>query len=115
MTAYSRLAVLNRLVGSGLLPLFHHEDLAVAQRILDACVIGGAGVIEFTNRGDGAWRTFVELLAHRRQRGLDVMLGVGSVVDAETAALYANNGADFVVGPTFNAAIAALCNRRKVA
>lgn len=115
MAAHSRLAVLNRIVESGLLPLFHHEDGRVARSILDACVGGGAGVVEFTNRGDGAWHRFSELLAYRREQQLDVMLGAGSVVDAATAALYMNSGADFIVGPTFNRAIAELCNRRKVA
>ena len=46
---------------------------------------------------------------------LGVILGVGSVVDAPTAALYIAAGANFVVGPVLNAEIARLCNRRKIA
>ncbi len=46
---------------------------------------------------------------------LDVIMGVGSIVDAPTAALYIANGANFVVGPLLNAEVARLCNRRKVA
>ena len=42
-------------------------------------------------------------------------LGVGSVLDEATAALYVAYGADFVVGPVLNPAVARLCNRRKVA
>ena len=41
-------------------------------------------------------------------------LGVGSVVDAPTAALYIQLGACFVVGPLFNPEIAPVCNRRLV-
>jgi 2-dehydro-3-deoxyphosphogluconate aldolase/(4S)-4-hydroxy-2-oxoglutarate aldolase len=41
--------------------------------------------------------------------------GVGSVVDAPTAAMYIGAGANFIVGPIFNAEIARLCNRRKIA
>jgi Entner-Doudoroff aldolase len=44
-----------------------------------------------------------------------VILGVGSVVDEATAALYIGYGANFVVGPILNASVARLCNRRKVA
>jgi 2-dehydro-3-deoxyphosphogluconate aldolase/(4S)-4-hydroxy-2-oxoglutarate aldolase len=46
---------------------------------------------------------------------VDVILGVGSVVDAPTAALYIGNGANFVVGPLLNPEVARLCNRRKIA
>jgi 2-dehydro-3-deoxyphosphogluconate aldolase/(4S)-4-hydroxy-2-oxoglutarate aldolase len=72
-------------------------------------------VIEFTNRGDGAWRIFTDLLEHRRHNKVDVMLGAGSIVDAVSAGQYVNSGADFIVGPSFNREIAELCNRRKVA
>jgi len=37
------------------------------------------------------------------------------VVDAGTAGLYINSGANFVVGPVLNPEVARLCNRRKVA
>ena len=43
------------------------------------------------------------------------MLGVGSVIDAPTAALYISAGANFVVGPVLNPEVARLCNRHKVA
>ena len=40
--------------------------------------------------------------------------GVGSIVDAGTASLYINCGANFVVGPVLNAEAARACNRRKI-
>ena len=115
MAQFERLAVLNSIVSTGLVPIFCHDDLAVAQCIVDACVIGGANVIEFTNREDGAWRLYADLLAYCRANHSDVMLGVGSVVDAPTAGLFINLGADFVVGPMYNRNIGELCNRRKIA
>ena len=42
-------------------------------------------------------------------------MGVGSIADAPTAALYIANGANFVVGPLLNEEVARLCNRRKIA
>ena len=42
-------------------------------------------------------------------------MGVGSIVDPATAALYLQLGACFVVGPLFNPEIAKVCNRRLVA
>ena len=41
-------------------------------------------------------------------------LGVGSIVEPATAALYMQLGADFVVGPLFNPEVAKICNRRGV-
>ncbi len=115
MARYRRLELLNGIKKSGLIPIFYHEEVTVAQQILDACARGGAKVIEFTNRGDRAWQSFTLLQEHLRNNPTSVMLGAGSIVDAPTAALYVNSGADFIVGPLFNRDIAELCNRRKVA
>jgi 2-dehydro-3-deoxyphosphogluconate aldolase/(4S)-4-hydroxy-2-oxoglutarate aldolase len=41
-------------------------------------------------------------------------MGVGSIVDAPTAALYLQLGANFIVGPLFNPEIARVANRRLV-
>ena len=43
-----------------------------------------------------------------------MIVGVGSVIDPATAALYIQLGANFVVGPLFNPAIAPVCNRRLI-
>ena len=115
MARYPRLTVLNAITESGLIPIFYQQEVNVARHIVDACIGGGTKVIEFTNRGDGAWQLFSALREHRQKGRVDVMLGAGSIVDAATAALYVNNGADFIVGPMFNREIAKLCNRRKVA
>jgi 2-dehydro-3-deoxyphosphogluconate aldolase / (4S)-4-hydroxy-2-oxoglutarate aldolase len=93
---YSRLDVLNRIMEIGLIPIFYHPDPDVAQHIVAACAGGGARVVEFTNRGDGAWNVFNALLEQRRTSRADAMLGAGSIVDVATAALYVNSGADFI-------------------
>jgi 2-dehydro-3-deoxyphosphogluconate aldolase/(4S)-4-hydroxy-2-oxoglutarate aldolase len=71
--------------------------------------------VEFTNRGDLAYQVFAGAVRHVLEKKIDVILGVGSIVDAPTAALYVANGANFVVGPLLNPEVARLCNRRKVA
>ncbi len=115
MARFSRLEVLNTVMELGLVPVFSHPNLAVARQIVAACRAGGARVVEFTNRGDFAFQIFGELAQHAAQNQPDVILGVGTVVDAPTAALYLSAGASFVVGPVLNPEIARLCNRRKVA
>ena len=115
MARYSRLEVLDTMIELGLVPVFYNPDLEVAKQIVAACRAGGARVVEFTNRGDFAFQVFTALARHVTEAEPDVILGVGSVVDAPTAALYISAGANFVVGPLLNPEIARLCNRRKVA
>ena len=115
MARYARLDVLNEIVKTGLVPVFYHQDLETAKRIIAACAEGGARAVEFTNRGDNAWRVFSDLVIHFAKADPSVILGVGSVLDAPTAALYISSGANFVVGPVLNSEVARICNRRQVA
>ncbi|MBN1139172.1 MAG: bifunctional 4-hydroxy-2-oxoglutarate aldolase/2-dehydro-3-deoxy-phosphogluconate aldolase, partial [Anaerolineae bacterium] len=115
MARFDRLAVLNAVVESGLAPVFYHGDVGVAKQIMAACAQGGARVVEFTNRGDRAWNAFTQLIEWADKAHPGVILGVGSVIDAPTAALYIGSGANFVVGPILNPEVARLCNRRKIA
>lgn len=115
MARFKRLEVLTTIVDVGLVPVFYHPDVEVAKHIAAACASGGARVVEFTNRGDFAPEVFKELSLYLAREHPDVILGVGSVVDAPTAALYIAHGANFVVGPLLNPEVARLCNRRKIA
>ena len=115
MARFSRLEVLNAIVETGLVPVFYNPDVEVAKKIAEAVAAGGARVLEFTNRGDFAPFVFTELARHLAQSNPKIILGVGSIVDAPTAAFYIASGANFVVGPNLNPEVARLCNRRKIA
>lgn len=115
MARFSRLEVLGELLRTGILPLFYEPDPLIARKVLEACLQGGARLVEFTNRGDFAWRTFSEMEINMAQENSPTIFGVGTIDDAPTAALYIANGANFIVGPTFNVEVARLCNRRKIA
>ncbi|MCL6430295.1 MAG: bifunctional 4-hydroxy-2-oxoglutarate aldolase/2-dehydro-3-deoxy-phosphogluconate aldolase [Anaerolineae bacterium] len=114
MARFTRLQVLNRILELGLVPVFYHHDLGTAIRIVEACAAGGATVVEFTNRGDLAYEVFAGLVRHFATANPEVILGVGSIVDPGTAALYIASGANFVVGPVLNPEVARVCNRRKI-
>ena len=58
---------------------------------------------------------FAGLAQYTAESEPDVVLGVGSVIDAPTAALFIAYGANFIVGPLLNPDVACLCNRRKIA
>ena len=115
MARFDRLEVWNEILRIGLIPIFYHPNLEVAKRVVAACRSGGATVVEYTNRGDNAYRVFSDLAAHFAEADPSLILGAGSVIDPATAALYINSGASFVVGSVWNPEVARLCNRRKVA
>lgn len=97
-----------------MVPVFYHKEAKVAQQVVKACYEGGVRVFEFTNRGDFAHEVFADVIRFSRAECPELALGVGSVIDAPTAALYLQLGADFVVGPMFNAEISRVCNRRSI-
>lgn len=114
MAKFSKLHVLDTIRRTGMVPVFYDSDASVACRVLKACYDGGVRAFEFTNRGDFALEVFTALMKYCRRECPEMILGAGSVVDAPTAALFLQNGADFVVGPYLNADVARLCNRRLV-
>ena len=114
MAAKDRLSVLRAMIDQSVIPVFYHPDVELCKNVIQACANAGAKCIEFTNRGDFAADTFLEVTRHFAKADPSVIMGVGSVVDAPTAALFIANGAKFVVGPLLNAEVGKLCNRRGI-
>ncbi len=114
MARFKRLEVLNKMVETGLIPVFYEPNVDIAIKIVKACYDGGARTIEMTNRGDGAIHVFRELENYFKKEQPEIILGVGSIVDAPTAAMYIADGANFVVGPVLDRDTAYLCNSRKI-
>ena len=114
MALHTRLETLSAIKTIGLVPVFYNPDFDVAKNIATACVEGGAKCIEFTNRGDRAIEVFTQLCKFRDAEKPELVLGVGSICDAPTAAMYIAAGADFVVGPLLDEETAKLCNKRKI-
>lgn len=110
-----RVDVLKALESQGVVPVFSHPDPEVCLEVIEACARGGAPCVEFTNRGDFMIQTFTEVSRTLMARGSRVILGVGSILDAPTAALYIAAGARFVVGPVLDPDTGRLCNKRMVA
>jgi len=114
MTLSRRLEALVTITGTGVLPLFYTGDADRARRITGALREGGARAIEFTDRGPGAWSVFATLATAATRHDPDVILGAGSIGDAQAADRFIAAGARFIVGPSFNAEVARLCNRRRI-
>ena len=114
MAKFDKMAVMAKIAQAPMVPVFYHGDLEVAKKVVKACYEGGVRAFEFTNRGDFAHEVFGPLVKWAAVECPELAIGVGSVVEPGTAALYMQLGACFVVGPLFNPEVARVCNRRQV-
>ncbi len=114
MARFSKIQVLNAMASTGMVPVFYNKDVELAKNVVKACYEGGGRAFEFTNRGDFAQEVFAELVKWAAKECPDMILGIGSIVDPATAAMYIQLGANFIVGPLFNPEIAKVCNRRLI-
>jgi len=114
MAKFNKIQVLTAMSKTGMVPVFYHKDAEVAKNVVKACYDGGVRTFEFTNRGDFAHEVFGEVVKFAAKECPEMILGIGSIVDPATAALYLQLGANFVVGPLFNPEVAKVCNRRLV-
>jgi 2-dehydro-3-deoxyphosphogluconate aldolase/(4S)-4-hydroxy-2-oxoglutarate aldolase len=99
---------------TGIIPVFYHHDITTCRNVLKACYDGGIRVFEFTNRGDFAHEVFRDLNKYAAQEMPQMILGIGSVMDAGTTSLYIQLGANFIVSPVLNEEMGRTCNRRKI-
>lgn len=114
MAKFNKIQVISAMERTGIVPVFYNSDPEVCRNVLRACYEGGVRVFEFTNRGDFADEVFSGLARFADAELPGMILGAGSIVDPATAALYIQHGANFIVGPLFNPAVALVCNRRLI-
>ena len=114
MARFTRIEVAQKMAEQGMVPLFYHPDIELGKKVLTACYKGGARLLEFTNRGDYAHEVFAELNKFCAKELPEMILGVGSIPDAGTAALYIQLGSNFIVTPSLREDVVKVCNRRKI-
>lgn len=114
MAKYNKIQVITTMKETGIVPVFYNSNLEISKNVLRACYEGGIRAFEFANRGDFAQEVFGELVKYANKELPGMIVGIGSVVDPGTAALYIQLGANFVVGPLFNPEVAPVCNRRLI-
>lgn len=114
MSRFDKTQVIQKIGDTRIVPVFYNSSADVAVHVIKACYDGGIRAFEFTNRGDFAHEVFVAVAKYTARECPEMALGAGSITDAPTAALYMQEGADFIVGPLFNPDVAKVCNRRCV-
>jgi len=88
----------------GLIPVLRAKNPAQAHAIVKAMIAGGVTVVEVTMTVPGAIDVLKEL---KREYGSDLLLGSGTVTTAAQAEATIEAGAEFVVSPSFHAAVVA--------
>lgn len=101
--------VLKQTAQARVVPVFFHQDSGVALEVVMACQRAGMGAFEFTNRGKEAPAVFDHLVKNRHQFA-GMSLGIGTIMDQQQAQQFVNLGADFIVSPILDEAVAAVCN-----
>jgi 2-dehydro-3-deoxyphosphogluconate aldolase/(4S)-4-hydroxy-2-oxoglutarate aldolase len=96
----------------GVIAVVRLDDCAQLEPVVDALAAGDVRAVELTMTTPGALDALARLAAARGER---LVIGAGSVLDAETARLAILAGARFVVAPTFKAAVVEMCHRYDVA
>jgi 2-dehydro-3-deoxyphosphogluconate aldolase / (4S)-4-hydroxy-2-oxoglutarate aldolase len=107
----AKIEALTKIIDSGLVSVIRAESHDQAERIADACAQGGVGALEITYTVPRA-TSVIEHLAKKLSG--NIVLGVGTVLDPETARIAILAGAQFVVSPALNPETARLCNRYNI-
>ena len=97
---------LTRIAATGVVPVVRAASGEEALAVVEAIRAGGVDVIELTMTVPGAIEVIRELA---RRCGEDVVLGAGTVLDAETARACMLAGARFVVSPILDEPTVAYC------
>jgi 2-dehydro-3-deoxyphosphogluconate aldolase/(4S)-4-hydroxy-2-oxoglutarate aldolase len=107
--AFSKQEILQTMRSTGLVPLFTHDDATEAQHVLQAAYRGGVRVFEFTNRRKNSYDVFCKLVEQRASYP-DLMLGIGTIMDAATTKKFIDAGADFIISPILKTEMAEVCH-----
>ena len=104
--------VIKQIKDTGLIPVVRATSADEAMRAIDAIREGGVSVLEVTMTVPGAVGVIEQLT---KKYGSDVIVGAGTVLDAETARACMLSGAQFVVSPALNLETIECCRRYGVA
>lgn len=102
--------IVEKLREIGLVPVLRAESEEQALGIASAIAAGGVTVLEITMTVPGAIRVMSRLTKDRP----DILIGAGTVLDAETARMCMLEGAQFVVSPALNLRTIEMCHRYSI-
>lgn len=108
-----KINTLKSLANCGVVAVVRGNSKEVGVEISRSCIKGGVKAIEVTYTNKFA-NDIIKELSEEFQSQDDVIIGAGTVLDAETARAAMLAGAKYIVSPAFDAETAKICNRYKV-
>jgi 2-dehydro-3-deoxyphosphogluconate aldolase/(4S)-4-hydroxy-2-oxoglutarate aldolase len=105
---------LQKIVDQGLLPLFFYESAEVSLEIIKTLYRAGIRTLEYTNRGPAALENFTFLKHELSTVCPDLDLGIGTIKTTAEAQAFLKAGADYIVAPIINPAVANLVHEARV-
>jgi len=100
--------ILNRIKEIGIVPVVRAQSSDEAMQAVEAIREGGVPVLEITMTVPGAVNVIEQV---SKRFGSDVIVGAGTVLDAETARVCILVGAQFIVSPALNLETIECCRR----
>ncbi|KAF1682073.1 bifunctional 2-keto-4-hydroxyglutarate aldolase/2-keto-3-deoxy-6-phosphogluconate aldolase [Veillonella sp. R32] len=109
-----KLQVIETVKNIGVVAVIRGNTPEEAVQISEACIAGGVTAIEVAFTTPRAHEAILTL-SEKYKENAKVVIGAGTVLDAETARMAILNGAAFIVSPAFDEMTIKLCNRYRVA
>ena len=103
--------VLQRVHGIGVIGIFRVESPEVCFKAMEALRAGGLHALEVTTTTPNAIEVVREA---RRKYGNETLIGLGTVLDAETAEKGIEAGAQFIVSPSVHKEILDVCKKHDI-
>lgn len=108
----NRIKAIIKLEQEGIVAVIRADSKEQGFKVVEAVKKGGIKMLEITMTVPGAVDIIKELTEHYKDE--DVVIGAGTVLDAETARVCILAGAKYIVSPCFNAEVIKLCNRYRI-
>jgi 2-dehydro-3-deoxyphosphogluconate aldolase/(4S)-4-hydroxy-2-oxoglutarate aldolase len=107
---FTQQQIVSTMKSLGMVPLFTCDDIELAKDVIEAAYLGGVRVFEFTNRRPNSFEVFSAAL-HHFEKYPDLMLGIGTVMDATTTKKFIGAGAHFIISPILKLEMGEICRQ----
>lgn len=108
----NRIKAIMKLEQEGIVAVIRADSKEQGLKVVEAVKKGGIKMLEITMTVPGAIDIIKELTEHYKDE--NVVIGAGTVLDAETARACILAGAKYIVSPHFNGELVKLCNRYRI-
>lgn len=101
----------NRILKTGTMAIVRTKTIERGIEIAEGCINGGVDVLEISYTLPNAGEVIAAL---NDKFGDKLLVGAGTVLDAETARLAILSGAKFIIAPNLSKEVAVMCNRYQI-